>query len=76
MFNMFKRYKEKKRKQQELLIKWIANETKYEVIHEMIAVIGLDELEKIVEQGKKNRGIDGHSNYTNLAKLYIKLQNK
>lgn len=49
---------------------------RYELRHDMLASIGLEELEKVVQQGKKNRKTKGHSDYTNLTQMFIEITNK
>lgn len=51
----------------------IAYRTQYEISHWLLSTIGLDDLEKIVEAGKKNRTMVGHTDYSNLAEIYIEI---
>ena len=68
---MFKRYRQRKHKEREWMAERVANKVRMDITREILVSIGIDKLEKVVEQGKKNRIKEGHSNYTNLAELYI-----
>lgn len=63
-------------KQRSLLIANIANEVRSNLTHWMLATIGVDELEKIIEASKENRKLVGHSDYTSLSELWIKIMNQ
>lgn len=60
------------RKYHEGIILWAVHDARKVFVNDLIAKIGLDELEKIVEKGKRNRKEKGHSDYTNLGEMYFK----
>lgn len=57
--------------EKEKLVARVAYEVQRNLIHVMLADLGVEELEKIVVKAKANQKQDGQSNYSNLAELYI-----
>ncbi len=49
---------------------------RYEMRHDLIASIGLEDMARIVKQGYRNRREVGHTDYTNLTKMYIEIVSK
>lgn len=44
-----------------------------DIVHKMLADLGVDELDLIVKRARENREKVGHSDYRNLAELYISI---
>lgn len=46
---------------------------RYELTHSMLADIGVEDFEKLIQQGKDNRKTIGHTDYSNLTEMYLQI---
>lgn len=51
---------------------YIKQEAMKDMAWDVFSTLGLEELEKIIEDGNENRKKDGHTNYYNLGEIYAK----
>ena len=59
--------------QKEALVARIAHAVAVEITWSLLADLGVAELERILEQAKKNREAEGNHNYRSLAELYVQI---
>lgn len=56
----------------ELIITQIVERVKKEVIYYQVSSLGVEGLERMLKEAKKNKKAVGHNSYTNLTSFYIK----
>lgn len=73
MIKIIKKWIEKRKEIKKIKQIALINEVIYRFRADMLATIGMQDLEKILQQAKDNRKEHGHYEYTNLAALYGRL---